>query len=67
MVKLKARAALRGNEDSSRGRLKSGCSMCFLPGIQILLSLVSLQAWCLTNMNMNAAFYRLALPNAMYM
>lgn len=46
-LKLKARIAPHGNEDSFKFDLKSDCAMCSPCGMRIILSLSSLYKWSL--------------------
>lgn len=55
-LKLKARIAPHGNEDSSRSLLRSDCSMCPPLGFRIIASLASIRKWRLSKIDVKTAF-----------
>lgn len=55
-LKLKARIAPHGNEDSIKTELKSDCNMCSPTGVRMVLLIASLEKWRLTNADVKAAF-----------
>ena len=55
-LKLKARIAPHGNEDSLKHDLRSDCCVWPLTGIRLLLSMASLRKWRITKMDVESAF-----------
>lgn len=55
-LKLKARIASHGNEDSLKNELSSDCSMCCPVGMRLLLSTAALRKWLLIKMDVKPAF-----------
>lgn len=55
-LKLKARIAPHGNEDSIKNELRSDCAMCPPLGVRIILSIATLFAWILTAIDVKTAF-----------
>lgn len=57
-LKLKARIAPSGNEDSYRDNVCSDCSICPPSGFRIVASIVLLHQWRVANINVKTAFLR---------
>lgn len=55
-LKLKARIAPHGNEDSLKNDLRSECCMCSPSGVRIVLSIASLRGWRLSKADVKSAF-----------
>lgn len=55
-MKLKARIAPHGNEDSMKYQLRSDCSQCTPTGIRVLLSLATLYEWRISKIDVTSAF-----------
>lgn len=54
--KLKSRIASHKNKDSAPGEFNSDCATCFLIGVEILHSLVTLRAGRLSQLDLKDAF-----------
>lgn len=55
-LKMKARIAPHGNQDSIKSKLKSDCNMCYPSGLRIVLSIGSLKGCRITKADVKAAF-----------
>lgn len=55
-LKLKARIAPHGNEDSIKEDLKSDCNMCSPSGVRVVLCIASIKGWRITKADVKAAF-----------
>ena len=60
-LKMKARIAPHGNEDSIKAELKSDCNMCSPSGIRIILAFAALKGWIVTKADVKAAFLQTGL------
>lgn len=55
-IKLKARIAPHGKEDSMKGQFSSDCTTCSPSGLRILESMSSLMGWKVTRVDTKSAF-----------
>ena len=55
-LKLKARIAPHGNEDSLKHEMRADCSMCAPMGIRLLISIATIYKWRLTKVDVKSAF-----------
>lgn len=62
-LKLKARIAPHGNEDSLKNELKSDCCMCAPVGIRIILMVATLNKWKITRADVKSAFLQTGTPS----
>lgn len=55
-LKLKARIAPHGNEDSLKTVLRSDCCMCSPVGIRVILMIAAMKKWKVSNADVTSAF-----------
>ena len=55
-LKLKARIALHGNEDSQKAEMKTDCCICSPTGIRIVVMVAAFFGWCLNLLDSLTAF-----------
>ena len=57
-LRLKARIAPHGNEDSMKDQLKTDCCMCSPIGIRIILTIATIMKWAIARADAKAAFMK---------
>ena len=55
-LKLKARIAPHGNEDSLRYEMRTDCAMCAPMGVRLLISIAAVKKWRITKVDVKSAF-----------